>query len=142
MDDFWKSSQTLSHNVDYKLLSIILLYWKMFLCSHMMHIEVHIFTGPHMWKSVRCSGSFNASSAHLDTCINKIFSPVFCSMQLQPPCPPLSIQHGAVQAIWKKKWRSLHELPSQYSRTPLSLLQGGVLPRHGSTNYTQTSLQR
>jgi len=69
-------------------------------------------------------------------------SPSLLSVPLQPARPPLPLQHGAVQAVRPEEWRRLSQLPSQHGRTPLPLLQGGLLQGHDQVHLSPQGLQR
>lgn len=64
------------------------------------------------------------------------------SLQLQPSRPKVSFQHGALQTVGEEERRSLPQLSPQHGRSPLPLLQGGLLQRPVKAHLTQKSLQR
>lgn len=145
IDELWKSSQAQSHSVDYKPLTTASLE-NLSQLSYNIHNIIYlpvthslIFRLQGIFRKITFHSSHNLLM-HLHSWQHE---PSFlCSVQLQPPCASLSIQHGAVQAVGEEERRCLHELPPQHRRPPLPLLQGGLLQRHGQTHHPPTRLQR
>lgn len=66
---------------------------------------------------------------------------IICSVRVQRARQEMSLQYGTVQAIRTSIWRRLSEMQALHVRTPLSLLQGGLLQGSHQTDNAQESLQ-
>ncbi|KAI5695386.1 hypothetical protein M8J75_015762 [Diaphorina citri] len=64
------------------------------------------------------------------------------NLQLQQPRAEVPLQHGAVQIVGPQLWRRLSSVSALHGGPPLSLLQGGVLPRPEPTDHPPESVQK